>query len=138
MRVINRLVFGFVAFTVVVLVLASLGDGDVAAQDATQPRYTPRVTFSAPSLCQIHEGLREDTDLLQPRISLATYGRLNGLDVAGVNADALGVLIDWIRLESLMADARVADPTFQCYGWVFTEGGTDDAVATRASGPLRR
>ena len=131
MRVINRLVFGFVAFTVVVLVLASLGD--VAAQDATQPRYTPRVTFSAPSLCQIHEGLREDTDLLQARVNLAAYGRVNGLDVA---ADALGVLTDWIRLESLMADARVADPTFQCYDWVFTEDGTD--VATRASGPLRR
>lgn len=101
-----------------------------AQSRVTMPHYVPETTYNAASLCDMHEDLRDRMQPVLRTIAVETAGtRFDVAAVQAAHARATAILLEWKSLEYWMADARVADPRFQCYGWVFTPVDDDAAAA---------
>lgn len=89
--------------------------------------WDPPTSFSAPSLCDIHDDLRRATRLALTQINLQSPSSTLTTDrtVAIAHAKGTAVLIRWMRLEYWMADARAQDPNFACYHWGFSQPEED-------------
>ena len=124
----------FVAAVVVAAALPAAAQPNMVAP----PHYEPNTWFNAPSLCGMHEDLRERTQTainfiriqrtpLPPGSSTVTDLH----ETAVAHARGMAILLEWERLEYWMADARIQDPRFQCYGWGFDELEDDDEEVAR-------
>lgn len=82
-------------------------------QAAVGPRYEPRASFLAHTICDGLDALIDDYERLLAVDPLTTGHDLQMLYWASLTGELA-------FLTTLIEDARVQDPGFQCYAWDFS------------------
>ena len=80
--------------------------------------FTPTTQLAASSVCEL---LGLNRDLLQSAFNVLTDASSSVGDTSEATMYMAAVSANAAVIDGLIADARVADPTFRCYNWNFAD-----------------